>query len=57
LGNGTTVALSNLYYPADTRNVSDNVQKLGIQVGTDAFSQVLKEFWPDIKRKLVKKKS
>ncbi len=57
LGNGTTVALSNLYYPADTRNVSDNVQKLGIQVGTDAFSQVLKEFWPDIKRKISKKKS
>lgn len=57
LGNGATVGLSNLYYPADTRNVSDNVQKLGIQVGTDAFSQVLKEFWPDLKRKLVKKKS
>jgi len=57
LGNGTTVALSNLYYPADTRNVSDNVQKLGIQVATDAFSQVLKEFWPDIKRKISKKKS
>ena len=57
LGNGATVAISNLYYPADTRDVADNVQKLGIQVGTDAFSQVLKEFWPDIKRKLTKKKS
>lgn len=57
LGNGATVAISNLYYPADTRNVADNVQKLGIQVGTDAFSQVMKEFWPDIKRKLIKKKS
>jgi len=45
------------YYPGDTRNVSDNTQKLSIAVGTDAFSQVLKEFWPDIKRKLVKKKS
>ena len=56
LGNAATVAISNLYYP-DTRNVADNVQKLGIQVGTDAFSQVLKEFWPDIKRKLSKKKS
>jgi hypothetical protein len=33
------------------------VQKLGIQIGTDAFSQVMKEFWPDIKRKLTKKKS
>jgi hypothetical protein len=57
LGNGSSVALSNLYYPGDTRNVSDNVQKLGIAVGTDAFSQVLKEFWPDIKNKFFKKKS
>jgi hypothetical protein len=56
VGNGATVAISNLYYP-DTRDVSDNVKKVGIQVGTDAFSQVLKEFWPDIKRKLTKKKS
>ena len=56
LGNSATVAISNLYYP-DTRTAADNVQKLGIQVGTDAFSQVMKEFWPDIKRKLSKKKS
>jgi len=55
LGNSATVAISNLYYP-DTRTAADNVQKLGIQVGTDAFSQVMKEFWPDIKRKLTKKK-
>lgn len=56
LGNGSSVAISNLYYPSETRNVTDNIQKLGIAVGTDAFSQVLKEFWPDIKRKLSKKK-
>lgn len=56
LGNGATVAISDLYYP-DTRTASDSVQKLGIQIGTDAFSQVMKEFWPDIKRKLIKKKS
>jgi hypothetical protein len=52
LGNGAAVGLSNLYYPAETRNVTDNVQKLGLQIGTDAISQVLKEFWPDWKRKL-----
>jgi len=57
LGNGAAVAISNLYYPSDTRNVSDNLEKLGVQVATDAFSQVLKEFWPDWKRKLFKKKS
>lgn len=56
-GNGTAVAISNLYYPANTRNVSDNVERLGVQVGTDAFSNILKEFWPDWKRKLSKKKS
>jgi hypothetical protein len=55
LGNGTAVAISNLYYPGDTRNVADNVEKLGVQVATDAFSQVLKEFWPDLKNKLFKK--
>src|SRR6185295_7736005 len=37
LGNGTTVALSNLYYPVETRNVTDNVQKLGLQIGTECF--------------------
>jgi len=53
-GNAVAVALSNAWYP-DTRTVSDNVQKLLIQCGTDAFSQVLKEFWPDVKRHLKKK--
>lgn len=48
-GNATAVAISNAYYP-DTRNVSDNVEKLLVQCATDAFSNVLKEFWPDVKR-------
>jgi len=48
-GNSIAVALSNAYYP-DTRNVSDNVEKLLVQCATDAFSNVLKEFWPDVKR-------
>ena len=56
LGNGTAVALSNLYYPPETHNVSDNTQKLLIQVATDSFSNILKEFWPDLKRKLFSKK-
>jgi hypothetical protein len=54
-GNSAAVALSNAWYP-DTRTVSDNVQKLGIQLATDAFSNVLKEFWPDVKRHFQKKK-
>lgn len=50
LGNATAVAISNAYYP-DNREVGANVAKLGQQIGIDAASQVLKEFWPDIKRK------
>jgi hypothetical protein len=50
LGNATAVAISNAYYP-DNRDVGANAAKLGQQIGIDAASQVLKEFWPDIKRK------
>jgi hypothetical protein len=50
-GNAAAVAISNAYYP-DTRTVSDNVQRLLIACGTDAFSNILKEFWPDVKKKL-----
>jgi hypothetical protein len=53
-GNAAATAMSNLYYP-DTRNASDNAQKLLIACATDAFSNVLKEFWPDVKRRFKKK--
>ncbi len=50
-GNAFAVAVSNAWYP-DTRTAADNGEKLAIQLATDAFSNVLKEFWPDVKRKL-----
>ena len=53
-GNAATAAISNAYYP-DTRSVSDNVEKLLVACGTDAFSNVLKEFWPDVKRHFQRK--
>ena len=55
LGNATGVAISNSYY-SEGRTVSNNVAKLGEQISTDAISQVLKEFWPDIKRKFIRHK-
>lgn len=51
VGNSIATGLSNAYYPDDTRNARDNPQKLLVQVATDSFSNVLKEFWPDIKQK------
>ena len=55
-GNAVAVAVSNAYY-ADGRTVGDNIPKLLIQCGTDGLSNVLKEFWPDVKRALSKKKN
>jgi hypothetical protein len=50
-GAAAVAAISNAYY-SDSRNVSDNVQKVLTSVATDAFSNVAKEFWPDIKHYL-----
>jgi hypothetical protein len=51
LGAATSVTISNAYYP-DGRTVGNNVGKFTEQLGFDAASNVLKEFWPDLKRKL-----
>jgi hypothetical protein len=51
LGAATSVTISNAYYP-DGRTVRNNVGKYTEQLGFDAASNVLKEFWPDLKRKL-----
>ncbi len=50
LGNGAVAALGNLYYP-DARGGKDTAQRMFTQIGTDAISNVLKEFWPDVKKK------
>lgn len=52
LGNATGTAISNAYTP-DQRDVSDNIETWWMQVGVDAVSQVLKEFWPDVQHKLL----
>ena len=55
-GNAVAVSISNLYYQ-DGRHWGDNVERLLVQCGTDTLSNVLKEFWPDVKRRLQKKKN
>ena len=53
---GVGVAASNLYYPADTRDASSNLEKLGMQIGGDALYNFLREFWPDWQAKLSRRK-
>ena len=51
VGNSTSVAISQAYY-VNNRNASDAAAKLGVQLGVDMTSNILKEFWPEIRRKL-----
>ena len=50
IGNAMAAGIGNAYYPGE-RNLGDNFQRFYTQMATDSFSQILKEFWPDIKRK------
>jgi hypothetical protein len=47
-GNAITASIGNAYYP-DGRSASATGLRLLTFCGTDAFSNVLKEFWPDVK--------
>ncbi len=51
-GNAMAAGISTLYYPAADRTASQVLGKWGFQIGTDAALNVLKEFWPDIRRKV-----
>jgi hypothetical protein len=55
LGNATASAISMSYYP-DNRKASDASIKLVSQFGVDMASNILKEFWPEIRRKILRKK-
>jgi hypothetical protein len=53
-GNSAAVAISQAYYP-ENRRASDAVSKLAVQVGVDMASNVMKEFYPEVRRLLHKK--
>ena len=56
LGNATAAGLSNFYSPREDRNLSNWVGTWAEQVSIDALGNELKEFWPDIHRKLFTRK-
>ncbi len=45
------------YHPQADRTLSNTASVWGTQVGYDTITYVVKEFWPDIRRKLSKKKA
>ncbi|WP_348263709.1 hypothetical protein P8935_03905 [Telmatobacter sp. DSM 110680] len=51
VGSGASSGLSSLYYPSRERNFSNTGTEWALDIGIDAASFVVKEFWPDINRK------
>ena len=50
VGAGVSSGLSSLYYPTRERSFGNTASEWGIDVGIDAASFVVKEFWPEINR-------
>jgi len=56
LGSALAAGISTYsYHPTSDRTLANTVNVWATQVGYDALSNVAKEFWPDIRRKLRKK--
>src|SRR6202035_1777536 len=56
-GSAISAAISTYsYHPKGDRNLPNTASVWGTQVGYDTITIVVKEFWPDIRRKLAKKK-
>ena len=51
-GAGASSGLSNLYYPSASRSVGNTMTEWGLDVGIDAASFWVKEFWPDINHRV-----
>lgn len=52
MGLASAKALSNLIHPDNERGFGTTAQRVGMNVTSDMAWDVLKEFWPDINRKL-----
>ncbi len=51
LGNFVSGALSTTYYPQNDKNINGVFTRMGVQIGYDSLFNVMKEFYPDLKRK------
>ena len=56
VGNGLEAGLSNAYYPPQERGLSQTALNWGTQMESAVLNHVFQEFWPDIRRKLLRQK-
>jgi hypothetical protein len=55
-GNGLEAALSNVYYPPQERGGGQTLRDWGTQMESAALNNIVKEFWPDIRHKVFRRK-
>ena len=55
-GNGLEAALSNAYYPPQERGVHQTLRDWGTQMESATLNNIVKEFWPDIRHKVLRRK-
>jgi hypothetical protein len=54
-GSAISAGISNAYHPAGDRTVTNTMSVWWTQIGWDTLAITVREFWPDIRRKLSKK--
>jgi hypothetical protein len=55
-GAGVAAAISNTYHPASDRTVPNTIETWASMMGWDTVYNVVREFWPDIRRKVHQRK-
>lgn len=56
VGNGMEAGLSNLYYPPEERSLRNTTLNWASQLEAATINNVVREFWPDIRRKVFRQK-
>src|ERR1700680_75600 len=56
VGNGLEAGLSNAYYPPQERGLSQTALNWGTQMESAVLNHIFQEFWPDIRKKLLRRK-
>ncbi len=56
VGNALEAGLSNAYYPPEERGLSQTARNWGTQMESAVLNHIFQEFWPDIRRKVFRRK-
>jgi hypothetical protein len=56
LGNGMEAGVANMYYPPQERGLSKTAENWGTGIESAALNNIVKEFWPDIRKKVLRRK-